>query len=67
MVQEMSIKPLFSINESFEDWFPFISLHLILLVMEADILGVSKRDFLSFNQGESLITQEKFIKEVSAY
>ena len=35
--------------------------------MTGDILGVSKREYLRFNQGESLIVKEKFIKEASAY
>ena len=45
----MSIRPLFSVNENFEEKFPFLSLNLILIIMEADILGISSRDFLRFN------------------
>ena len=45
----MSIKPLYSVNEKFEEYFPFLSLNLIYLIMTADILGVSKREFLRFN------------------
>ena len=35
--------------------------------MTADILGVSKREFLRYNQAESIIVSEKFIKGASAY
>jgi hypothetical protein len=35
--------------------------------MEADIMGITERDYMVFNYGESLITYEKTVKEVSAF
>ena len=45
IIQDMSIKPFFSVNEYFEEYFPFLSLNLIYLIMTAGILGVLKENF----------------------
>ena len=41
----MSIKPFFSVNEYFEEYFPFLSLNLIYLIITAGIIGVLKENF----------------------